>query len=319
MLINVLLLPAVFLICSSCASLFNGKYTQVEIQGFSEQDSVVFVKTSPEAESRHRTPARIRVRRGEALHLHYIIKGDTQYVNVPKEVSATFSVGNLPTIPLYGLGYVVDLFNDRRYSLPGTIRLDPDQADNYRDIYPCRKSLAYGIKLPLVSQFYVPDSYRKGLYNGGILGFGLMTEWGFGPGRSLAWDGVWAARDKFFEDEASENSPTQGRLDNWHTSLRYQWHRGRWVTGTGAHYSEIRRTGQTRDRNGFEEIIIDGYNRVGIGPSFSLGFDGFKGLRLGAQYHPMVYSWRGTGPPDERFDYFHYFNLNLLIYVQDGF
>jgi hypothetical protein len=121
-------LPLLFFILffSSCATLMNSSYTQINL--YTKQDSLKVYLT----DSTHfaYTPAQLLVERSKSPLKVTLEKQDLKKtVLIPKKLSLAFTIGNYIN-GSFPAGYLIDLTNVKRFKYPSSVYFDLDYINN---------------------------------------------------------------------------------------------------------------------------------------------------------------------------------------------
>jgi len=109
-----------YIILTSCATLTNKNYTQVNL--YSKQDSVkVYFNESSRFSY---TPAKLLVERSREPLLLTLEKDNIKrIIRIPSKLSTEFLIGNILNGTLY-VGYMIDLSNNKRFTYPNNVYCD---------------------------------------------------------------------------------------------------------------------------------------------------------------------------------------------------
>jgi hypothetical protein len=111
---------------SSCATLFNSKYTTVTVHSEKPRQLVVNTDTLERISNIHE----ISVLRDKApLNLTFVDDSLSKSISIPSQNSAAYWLNLYPSVPLF-LGFYIDTKTKRRYTYPKNIYMDLNNPEN---------------------------------------------------------------------------------------------------------------------------------------------------------------------------------------------
>jgi hypothetical protein len=261
------------------------------------------------------TPATVRVPR--KLMLRMVCERNDSTVErfyLDKKISSAYWL-NIPAMAFYGAGlagFAIDGFVDQYETNRPHLRIDMGSSRaEIEEVFPTPRSMELGFHVPLVNQFYLPDTEGKGLYHG-FGGLGVHVDIPLTLRSNMAVEGEWAVRS-YGRADNEDKGETHFRLYNWHTAWRYQRFRAAFRYGLGMHFTHFERHG-IRDLSEGVKSINGSFNQDGYGPSFSVGFRGITHINLEAVYQPIFWIGQAEWKSDYRADYQHFFTIRIGAY-----
>ena len=307
-----LILPLLF---ASCATVLNRTYTTTRVTTYPAGAKIIINQKDTICCSDNWVTV---PRSGQPLSLEIVKDTLNQKITVYPKTSATYYWNFYSP---YCLGYVADLFSEKRFTYPSNVFVDLYNPQNSYQPYKDwkrndDKPINIGLSIPLFNNYYYSGNGKNNSMSG-TLGLGLHGEYYLNEKYYLSaelggmehntWDGV--ALYPYTETHRRLlylNTRINERMRRWNfgAGLSYQIFNMEKTAydGTNGLFILPYRSGQDTSYQ-----IAKQYNE-GLGLNLSVQYQLSKNLYLGTMFQPLLFN---TAPSAK--GYMHYINVDLIF------
>jgi hypothetical protein len=292
----VLLLLSLF---SSCVTLFNGPYTEMNVYP-KPGTRVVFKDETGKMDTvvgERNVPVRIVAKRSGSIYFPITLQTDTSERTIKiKPIHSWLYYGNL--YPLYGLGFLVDYNNPNRFTYPHSIHPNPNSRKGYNAMLPLSQS-KYEVALipPLINGFFFNPAHLD--FNGSVIGIGTGVNYHYSDAGFISSEigtAVAPVYGGYKYTYANQVPYSRQQLRGWYINLRNHHIVGRFDLGYGLSAGEQHgKEYYLPYRNATYEgdSITNSYSHSNFGLSAAANFRITNSFYMGMNYQPQLMSIQG--------------------------
>lgn len=216
--------------CSSCAYILNSNHTTLKVRSATPGQLIIQNDTIP-INSRV-TEVKVK-RKQRPLHFKVTIDSLEKDITTRSKLSPTYVWGNMPLLPFYGVGHLLDLLTPRMFTYRRNWYFEVDdqkqQIKAHRFIKQGQKKVFWSLTVPYVNAIAI-ESPQLHYKNGGFLGMSL------GAGRYVNSHWFWEANAGIITDydfPVYVNPYTRELTSASYLNLTYNYHKSIFNLGVG--------------------------------------------------------------------------------------